>query len=73
MNFIDDVLKPIKIEPISLDNMSEELFAIYMWKLLKQEKKNILLVTPTLLEANKLFQKIIYILRILIYFQWMIF
>ena len=59
MNFIDDVLKPIKIESISLDNMSEELFAIYIWKLLKQEKKNILLVTPTLLEANKLFQKII--------------
>lgn len=58
MNFIDNILQPIKIEPISLDNMSEELFAMYVWKMLKQENKNILLVTPTLLEANKLFQKI---------------
>ena len=48
MNFIDNILQPIKIEPISLDNMSEELFAMYVWKMLKQENKNILLVTPTL-------------------------
>ena len=58
MNFIDNILQPIKVDSISLDNMSEELFAMYIWKLLKQERRNILLVTSTLLEANKLFQKI---------------
>ena len=40
MNFIDDVLKPIKIEPISLDNMSEELFAIYV-EIIKTRKEKI--------------------------------
>ena len=58
MNLIDNLFSNLNIESVSLDNMSEELFAMYVWEILTKKNKNILLVTPTLMEANKLFQKI---------------
>ncbi len=58
MNLIDNLFSNLSIKSVSLDNMSEELFAMYVWQILNKKDKNILLVTSTLIEANKLFQKI---------------
>ena len=58
MNLIDNLFSNLSIKSVSLDNMSEELFAMYVWQILNKKNKNILLVTSTLIEANKLFQKI---------------
>ena len=59
MNLIDNLFSDLSFKSVSLDNMSEELFAMYVWQILNKKNKNILLVTSTLIEANKLFQKII--------------
>ena len=58
MNLIDNLFSDLSFKSVSLDNMSEELFAMYVWQILNKKNKNILLVTSTLIEANKLFQKI---------------
>ena len=58
MNLIDNLFSDLSTKSVSLDNMSEELFAMYVWQILNKKNKNILLVTSTLIEANKLFQKI---------------
>ena len=43
---------------IGLLNMTGEFFALYINRLLKEEKKGILIVTPSLYEANKLYEAI---------------
>ena len=58
MNLIDNLFSDLSTKSVSLDNMSEELFAMYVWQILNKKYKNILLITSTLIEANKLFQKI---------------
>ena len=58
MNLIDNLFSDLSLKSVSLDNMSEELFAMYVWQILNKKYKNILLITSTLIEANKLFQKI---------------
>ena len=58
MNLIDNLFSDLSFKSVSLDNMSEELFAMYVWQILNKKNKNILLVTSNLIEANKLFQKI---------------
>jgi len=53
-NFFDNLVEIIKEKNICLTGMTDEFFCVYLSKLFKEEKRNILLVTSTLYEANKL-------------------
>ena len=54
MNLLDDLIKIDNIDKktIGLVGLNDEFFSLYVNKLLKEQKKNILIVTPTLFEAN---------------------
>ena len=53
-NFFDNLIDIRKEKNICLTGMTDEFFCVYLSKLFKEEKRNILLVTSTLYEANKL-------------------
>ena len=53
-NFFDNLVDIRKEKNICLTGMTDEFFCVYLSKLFKEEKRNILLVTSTLYEANKL-------------------
>ena len=57
MNVFDLFFPNLKYKNVALAGMDEELFSIYVKKIL-DNKKNILIVTSTLLEANQLFHSI---------------
>ena len=50
-----DKIKIYTENNIGLVNMTDEFFALYLKKLLAEEDKNILVVTPTLFESNKVY------------------
>ena len=54
MNLLDDLIKINNIDKktIGLVGLNDEFFSLYVNKLLKEQNKNILIVTPTLFEAN---------------------
>ena len=55
MEIIKKILKNFKYENnIGLLNVTDEFFALYIKKIFNEEQKGILVVTPTLFEANKL-------------------
>ncbi|MBE6150615.1 MAG: transcription-repair coupling factor [Firmicutes bacterium] len=53
-NFFDNLIDIRKEKNICITGMTDEFFCVYLSKLFKEEKRNILLVTSTLYEANKL-------------------
>ena len=53
-NFFDNLVDIRKEKNICLTGMTDEFFCVYLSKLFKEEKRNILVVTSTLYEANKL-------------------
>ena len=54
MNFLDDLNYNELTKNISLEGMTDEFFCLYISKLSKKTNRNIIVVTPTLFEANKL-------------------
>ena len=54
MDLLDDLIKINNIDKktIGLVGLNDEFFSLYVNKLLKEQNKNILIVTPTLFEAN---------------------
>jgi len=54
MNFLDDLNYSELTKNISLNGMTDEFFCLYISKLSRKTNRNILIVTPTLFEANKL-------------------
>lgn len=57
MNIFDSFFPNLEFQNVALAGMSEELFSIYVKKIL-DNKKNVLIITSTLLEANQLFHSI---------------
>jgi len=53
-NFFDSLVDIKKEKNICLTGMTDEFFCVYLSKLFKEQKRNIILVTSTLYEANKL-------------------
>lgn len=53
-NFFDELIDIRKEKNICLTGMTDEFFCVYLSKLFKEEKRDILVVTSTLYEANKL-------------------
>ena len=54
MNFLDNLNYKELTKNISLSGMTDEFFCLYISKLSKETARNIVIVTPTLFEANKL-------------------
>ena len=55
MKIFKDILKSFEYKNnIGLLNVTDEFFALYIKKIFQETKKGILIVTPTLFEANKL-------------------
>ena len=54
MNLLEDLIKIDNIDKktVGLVGLNDEFFSLYVNKLLNKQKKNILIVTPTLFEAN---------------------
>ena len=59
MQCIESLFKPYKKKKISLSGLTDELLSIYINKLFKEQKQNILVVTSTLFEADELYQSLI--------------
>ena len=55
MNVFDEILKITEYKSTGLLNMPVEFFALYLNKLFTTEKRNILVITPNLYEANKIY------------------
>ena len=53
-NFFNDLIDIRKEKNICLTGMTDEFFCVYLSKLFKEQNRDILLVTSTLFEANKL-------------------
>lgn len=53
-NFFEQILDIRKEKNICLTGMTDEFFCVYLSKLFKEEKRDIIVVTSTLYEANKL-------------------
>ena len=53
-NFFDDLIVLKEEKNICLTGMTDEFFCVYLSKLFKEKNRDILLVTSTLYEANKL-------------------
>ena len=53
-NFFKNLIELRKEKNICLTGMTDEFFCVYLSKLFEEENRNILLVTSTLYEANKL-------------------
>ena len=58
MSFFDSILKFDNRRNIGLLNMTDEFFALYVKRLFESNNQGILVVAPTLYEANKLYSKI---------------
>lgn len=58
MNVLKELFPQLETKNVALDNMTEELFSIYVKELLEEKQESILLVTSTLMEANKLLTSI---------------
>ena len=54
MNFLDNLSCINQTENVSLHGMTDEFFCLYISKLSEKNNRNIVVVTPTLFEANKL-------------------
>ena len=54
MNIFDNLFTIDKIKNIGLKGMTDESFCVYINKLFKEKNRSILILTPTLFEANKL-------------------
>jgi len=54
MNFLDDLNYNELTKNISLDGMTDEFFCLYVSNLSKKSNKSVVIITPTLFEANKL-------------------
>ena len=55
MNALDKLINIDKINDISITGTTNEFFGVYVYNLLKQKQKNILIVTSTLFEANTIY------------------
>ena len=58
LNVFDSIIEISDVNQIGLSGMTDELFGIYVKKLLSQKKKSILVVASTLYEANQLYSSI---------------
>lgn len=58
MKILDQLFQNLETQNVAFTGMPEELFSIYVKELNKKEKRNVLLITASLMEANKLFRKI---------------
>ena len=56
MDIFDNLIKVYKKNNIGLNTMSLGFFSLYLKKLLNSQEKNIIVVTPTIYEANKIYQ-----------------
>ncbi len=54
MNEIDNIIMSNDTKNMSLIGMTDEFFCLYVSKLSKLKERNIVIITPTLFEANKL-------------------
>ena len=52
MNLLDDLIDIKYDKKIGLVGLTDEFFSLYINKLLNDTKRDILIVTPTLFEAN---------------------
>ncbi len=59
MNIFDKIIDISKYKSAGLINMTCEFFALYTNKLFQQENKSILIITPNLYEANKIYNSLI--------------
>lgn len=55
MGFFDKILKFNNVRNVGLLNMTDEFFALYVKKLFECNNQGILIVTPSLYEANKIY------------------
>ncbi len=55
MSFYDQFIKIDKTNNIGITGLTDEFFAVYLSQLLRQKQKNVLVLTSTLFEANKIF------------------
>ena len=58
MKLTKDLFKEIKVENIGLKGMNDTSFCLYVNEVFERENKNIIIVTPTLYEANQLFNNL---------------
>ena len=56
MNIFDNIIKTYNENNIGLKGMNLGFFSLYLNKLLNSQNKGIIVVTPTIYEANKLYQ-----------------
>ena len=55
MRLTKDLFKQVKINNIGLKGLNDSAFCLYVNKVYDEKEKNIIIVTPTLFEANQLF------------------
>jgi len=58
MSFFEKILKFNNEKNIGLLNMTDEFFALYVKKLFESNDQGILIVTPSLYEANKIYSSV---------------
>ena len=54
MNFFQKMLKIEKTKDISITGLTDEFFAVYLYNILVQKKRSVLVVTSSLFEANQI-------------------
>ena len=59
MKILKDLFETSKIDNIGITGLNNESFCIYLDNLSKQHKKNIVVVTSTLYEANKIYSSLL--------------
>ena len=58
MKFLDKLINIHKENYVGLSGMTDEFFCVYINKLQKEEKRNILILTSSLYEANKIYNSL---------------
>ena len=58
MNFFDQIISVDTKKNMGITGLTDEFFCVYLYQLLRKEKKNILVVVNSLYEANKLYSSL---------------